>query len=214
MICVLAGNAHRMLFTVFDVAAVCVGRDRSADSRWRVVIDRTVRNEADVVLDQVPVLAILPRIEFNAEARVEAAESQRAAGLPEGIGSDVLKNEYHAVGPGRIERAKVHGEIQVKRLRQVDEIRIPHRTVLVPLRGGQLIAIATQRLSGAVQEVGLCGQFAPGHHRTRQNEPEQCGCKKRVPRHAAKLEVQSDFQIHPPVGQVIRNGIQPAVYVP
>ena len=102
------------------------------------------------VLDEVPVLAVLPRIEFNAEARVEAAESQRAAGLPEGIRSDVLKNEHHAVGPGRIERAKVHGEIQVKRLRQVDEIRIPYRAVLIALRGGQLIAIATQRLSGAV----------------------------------------------------------------
>ena len=57
-----------MLFTVFDVAAVCVGRDRSAEPCWRVVIDRTVRNEADVVLDEVPVLAVLPRIEFNAEA--------------------------------------------------------------------------------------------------------------------------------------------------
>ena len=31
------------------------------------------------------------------------------------------------------------------------------------------------------------------------------------PWHATKLEVQTDFQIHPAVGQVIRDGIKPPV---
>ena len=33
------------------------------------------------------------------------------------------------------------------------------------------------------------------------------------PRHGVKLEVQSNFQIDPAIGEVIRDGIQPAVDV-
>ena len=109
-----------MVFTVFDVGRVDIGGDRTAEARWWCVVDGAIRNEADVILHQVAILSILPRVKFNPETWVEAIESQRTARLAKGIRPHVLQHEHHAVCTRSIQCAEIHGEVQVKRLREID----------------------------------------------------------------------------------------------
>ena len=127
-------NLNRVVFTVFDVCAVDIGCHRAAEASGGSVVNGAIGYKANVVFDEVSVLAILPRIEFNPKTWVESVEPKRPASLTKRIGSYVLQHEHHSVGTGGVQCPKIHGEVEVERLCQINEFRIPYGPVLVAQR--------------------------------------------------------------------------------
>jgi len=64
-----------------------------------------------------------------------------------------LKNESNAVSSRRIDAAEIYIEIEIKRIREIDLIRIPDTAAFIPGLGGESIAIAPILCGRAIENV-------------------------------------------------------------
>ena len=142
-----------MVLAIFDVPPRWRGRDRASDAGGcRRMGDASIADHADVVCCQVIVVGVVPRVKFNPERRLKAAESKVAARGACGVRSHILQHEDDAVGTGCVVAAKIHQRLQMKRRLKVQDLVGPYRAYLGGGIGSELKAVVSQ-VHGRTSEV-------------------------------------------------------------
>ncbi len=208
----IPGDAPLVVFAVLDVGVKGIGLHGSCDGRRRVVVHAAVGDHGDVVTKGVPVIAVLPGVEFHRKRRLEvsAQKPKTAATFPNGIGAHRLQDKTNAVRAPAVVGAEVEQKLQVQRLAEVHLIGVPHTAGLRIDRRRQLVAILPGDGRVAVEEI----RGIPLPQDSGGQAPQEAAGQKSVAQHDGKVqprsEAEGELEVDPASRQVVRDGVAPA----
>ena len=149
-------DVNEVVFTVRDVLAVHIGRDRACSERaWTLRVNvGAVVDHGNVVLGNVAVFHLRAGVKLHAKRHVEAGVASWGVrgGVREQRPNHAFRTVRHA--------SEVDAGLQVKGLHQIDELVGPNGASAAFLTGGQFHTAFSHGLGGA--EGGVGGHLGSG----------------------------------------------------